>query len=276
MTLLGATALAAAPGPAGVAGVPVAGLRLRRGRERRQRDPGRHPRLGHHRRALGAGRRGHRRRQPGLPRPPHRDPAAARSRQRAAVPRPRRRRGRLAARPDPRAARPRLRPGPAVTERSCCSRSSPASSSRRSWCSRCTSCSPGTTRPAAGSPAACSPASRSWCATSRAVATSSARPSPSRPARCSARAAARRRLRARRRSLLGGEVLQTAVLEGDVPVLGHVKFVTSLVFDVGVYLDRRRPRARHPAQPRRRARPARRPPRRRRHPSGARDQEVRP
>ena len=36
--------------------------------------------------------------------------------------------------------------------------------------------------------------------------------------------------------LLGGEVLQTAVLEGDVPVIGHVKFVTSLIFDVGVYL----------------------------------------
>ncbi|MDD7965954.1 Na+/H+ antiporter subunit A [Actinomycetospora lemnae] len=36
--------------------------------------------------------------------------------------------------------------------------------------------------------------------------------------------------------LLGGEVLQTAVLEGDVPVLGHVKFVTSLIFDIGVYL----------------------------------------
>jgi multicomponent Na+:H+ antiporter subunit A len=36
--------------------------------------------------------------------------------------------------------------------------------------------------------------------------------------------------------LLGGEVLQTYVIEGDVPVLGHVKFVSSLVFDVGVYL----------------------------------------
>ncbi|MFC5065391.1 Na+/H+ antiporter subunit A [Actinomycetospora atypica] len=36
--------------------------------------------------------------------------------------------------------------------------------------------------------------------------------------------------------VLGGEVLQTAVLEGDLPVLGHVKFVSSLVFDVGVYL----------------------------------------
>jgi multicomponent Na+:H+ antiporter subunit A len=36
--------------------------------------------------------------------------------------------------------------------------------------------------------------------------------------------------------VLGGEVLQTAVLEVDVPVLGHVKLVTSLFFDVGVYL----------------------------------------
>lgn len=36
--------------------------------------------------------------------------------------------------------------------------------------------------------------------------------------------------------LLGGEVLQTAVLAADVPVLGHVKVVTSLIFDVGVYL----------------------------------------
>ena len=36
--------------------------------------------------------------------------------------------------------------------------------------------------------------------------------------------------------LLGGEVLQTAVLQADVPVLGQVKFVTSLIFDIGVYL----------------------------------------
>jgi multicomponent Na+:H+ antiporter subunit A len=36
--------------------------------------------------------------------------------------------------------------------------------------------------------------------------------------------------------VLGGEVLQTAVLQLDVPVLGHVKIVTSLVFDIGVYL----------------------------------------
>ncbi len=36
--------------------------------------------------------------------------------------------------------------------------------------------------------------------------------------------------------LLGGQVLQTTALELDVPVLGHVKLVTSLLFDVGVYL----------------------------------------
>lgn len=36
--------------------------------------------------------------------------------------------------------------------------------------------------------------------------------------------------------VLGGEVLQTYVIEGDVPVLGTVKFVSSLVFDIGVYL----------------------------------------
>jgi multicomponent Na+:H+ antiporter subunit A len=36
--------------------------------------------------------------------------------------------------------------------------------------------------------------------------------------------------------LLGAEVLQTAILEVDVPVLGHIKLVTSLFFDMGVYL----------------------------------------
>ncbi|MGY1659717.1 Na+/H+ antiporter subunit A [Geodermatophilus sp. SYSU D00705] len=36
--------------------------------------------------------------------------------------------------------------------------------------------------------------------------------------------------------LLGAEVLQTAILEFDLPVLGHVKLVTSLFFDIGVYL----------------------------------------
>jgi multicomponent Na+:H+ antiporter subunit A len=36
--------------------------------------------------------------------------------------------------------------------------------------------------------------------------------------------------------LLGGDVLQTAIVEATLPVLGHVKLVTSLFFDVGVYL----------------------------------------
>ncbi len=36
--------------------------------------------------------------------------------------------------------------------------------------------------------------------------------------------------------LLGGEVLQTAILETTLPVLGDVKLVTSLFFDIGVYL----------------------------------------
>jgi multicomponent Na+:H+ antiporter subunit A len=36
--------------------------------------------------------------------------------------------------------------------------------------------------------------------------------------------------------LLGAEVLQTAILETTLPVLGNVKLVTSLFFDMGVYL----------------------------------------
>jgi len=36
--------------------------------------------------------------------------------------------------------------------------------------------------------------------------------------------------------VFGGTVLQSWILEADVPVLGHVKLVTSLFFDVGVYL----------------------------------------
>jgi multicomponent Na+:H+ antiporter subunit A len=35
---------------------------------------------------------------------------------------------------------------------------------------------------------------------------------------------------------LGAEVLQTAILETTLPVLGDVKLVTSLFFDIGVYL----------------------------------------
>jgi multicomponent Na+:H+ antiporter subunit A len=36
--------------------------------------------------------------------------------------------------------------------------------------------------------------------------------------------------------LLGGDVLQTAILAGTLPLYGDVKLVTSLVFDTGVYL----------------------------------------
>jgi multicomponent Na+:H+ antiporter subunit A len=36
--------------------------------------------------------------------------------------------------------------------------------------------------------------------------------------------------------VLGGQVLQSALLDFHVPVLGHVHFVTSTFFDVGVYL----------------------------------------
>jgi multicomponent Na+:H+ antiporter subunit A len=36
--------------------------------------------------------------------------------------------------------------------------------------------------------------------------------------------------------LLGGEVLESVILQWTVPVLGDVKLVTSLFFDVGVYL----------------------------------------
>jgi len=36
--------------------------------------------------------------------------------------------------------------------------------------------------------------------------------------------------------VLGGEVLQSALLDFHLPVLGHIHFVTSTIFDVGVYL----------------------------------------
>ena len=37
-------------------------------------------------------------------------------------------------------------------------------------------------------------------------------------------------------AVLGGQVLQSFVVEGDIPVLGHVKLVSSLFFDIGVFL----------------------------------------
>jgi multicomponent Na+:H+ antiporter subunit A len=36
--------------------------------------------------------------------------------------------------------------------------------------------------------------------------------------------------------LLGGQILQSAMLDFHLPVLGHVHLVTSLFFDIGVYL----------------------------------------
>jgi len=36
--------------------------------------------------------------------------------------------------------------------------------------------------------------------------------------------------------LLGAPVLSSTLIEVDLPVLGHVKFVTALFFDLGVYL----------------------------------------
>jgi multicomponent Na+:H+ antiporter subunit A len=36
--------------------------------------------------------------------------------------------------------------------------------------------------------------------------------------------------------LFGGAVLESALVEGDLPLLGHVKVGSALAFDVGVYL----------------------------------------
>ena len=35
---------------------------------------------------------------------------------------------------------------------------------------------------------------------------------------------------------LGGDVFQSAIIAFDLPIFGHVKFVTSTLFDIGVYL----------------------------------------
>jgi multicomponent Na+:H+ antiporter subunit A len=36
--------------------------------------------------------------------------------------------------------------------------------------------------------------------------------------------------------LLGGQVFQTAIIELWLPVFGDIKFVTSTIFDIGVYI----------------------------------------
>ncbi len=94
----------------------------------------------------------------------------------------------------------------------------------------------GTTSPAADSPAVWSPGSRSSCATSPAVGTSSTPRSPSTRAGCSAAGLFLSAGTGLVGILIGQGVLQTAIIQFDVVLLGHVKLVTSLFFDVGVYL----------------------------------------
>jgi multicomponent Na+:H+ antiporter subunit A len=36
--------------------------------------------------------------------------------------------------------------------------------------------------------------------------------------------------------VLGGQVLQSAILDFELPLVGHVHLVTSTLFDIGVYL----------------------------------------
>ena len=117
-----------------------------------------------------------------------------------------------------------------------CSRSSPASYSRRSWSSRCTSCSPGATRPAAGFAGGLL---AGLALVVRYVAGGRYELGEAAPVEAGTLLGAGllcAGLSGLGGLVLGGEVLQTAVLELDVPVLGHVKLVTSLLFDVGVYL----------------------------------------
>ena len=230
---------------------PTAAYDVRRRQEHRQRDPGRHPRLGHPRRDLGAGRGRDRRGQPDLPAPPHRRrrprPAPRRDRPTAVPPR-----DAAAARGWP--AGGRCAPSSARS----CSRWSPGCSSTPSSCSRSTCSSPGTTSPAAASPAAWSPGWRWSCATSPAAATSSARPRPVDAGLLLGAgllvavgtgvvgAAARRR-----------RCCRATILELHLPrARRRASSSPRSFFDIGVYLDRGRPGARHPAQPRRRARPA--------------------
>ena len=68
--------------------------------------------------------------------------------------------------------------------------------------------------------------------------------------------------------LFGGSVLDSVKVDLWLPLLGHFEFVTSLFFDIGVYLVRGRAGAGHAAQPRRRGGPAHRGERRPRGPGG--------
>ena len=199
--------------------------------QHRQRDPGRHPGLGHLRRDLGAGRRRDRRGQPGLPRRPLRGRSAA-SRRPLPVGGSRSSRpaaGRRVWLPGPRTLSPdrrsivfevvtrllfhddrRLLALPALR------RAQPARRRLR--------------RPA------WSPGWRWWCATSPAAATSSTRPRPSTPGVLIGAGLFVAALSGLGPMAFGGSVLQTADVDVDLPLLGEVHLVTSLVFDIGVYL----------------------------------------
>ncbi len=90
--------------------------------------------------------------------------------------------------------------------------------------------------PGGGFAGGLSPGWRSCCATWPAAATSSARRHPSTPASCSGSGLLLAGTTGIAGLLLGVDALQTTILERTVPVLGDVKLVTSLFFDMGVYL----------------------------------------
>ena len=158
--------------------------------------------------------------------------------------RPGRRRGPVRLRRRRCRADPASGPAPAACAGSSWSTWPCGSSSSRSWSARSTCCSPATTSPAAGSSAASWPAPPWRCATWPAASTRCAACRAAHPwtvlgaglllsaatvagARCCSAAA----------------LLESATLEADLPLLGHVKVTSALVFDIGVYLARGRPRA---------------------------------
>ena len=118
-----------------------------------------------------------------------------------------------------------------------------------------TCCSPATTTPAAGSPAGWSPGWR-WCsATWPAAGTSSARPRRSTRGCCSAPGCCSPAAPASPACCSGAEVLQTAILETTLPLLGRRQARHVAVLRHRRLPGRRRPGARRAAQPRRGARP---------------------
>ena len=219
-----------ADGDARLGRLPAGGLRVRRRPEHRQRDPGRHPGLGHPRRDLAARRRRDRRGQPGLPAPPHRRRRPARP-----GPRPSRR---------PTAGAPRTAPAVAGRERPrwppsagrWCSRWSPGSCSTRSSSSRVYLLFSGHNEPGggfAGGLVAGLALVLRYLAGGRYELGEAAPVDPGLLLGAGLLFAGGTGVVG---LALGAEVLQTAILETTLPVLGDVKLVTSLFFDIGVYL----------------------------------------